>query len=436
VLLDSSAPDVFVGYDSLEIETVINGYAGRQLYLQTSPFYAESGGQVGDRGYIIADDLELPIADVQFDRGMRAHIIAEDKAELLPGLVGRSVVARVAAEYRLPTQYNHTATHLLHRALRETLGEHVHQQGSLVAPDYFRFDYSHFQKPTDDELFQVEQRVNERIRENFLVTAHTIPLKQAQELGAMALFGEKYAEKVRMIQIGTTDALLPWGDKHIISRELCGGCHTKRTGDIGLFVIRAETAAAAGVRRIEALTGAAALNYLFARSRIVDTLTDELASHGSDPLDKLRKILEEKKALEKELAKLKGDMGGAEMKSLAAKAIDVDGVKLARGRVQVDSLDHLKEMGDALRDALGSGIGLLAALIDGKPHLACVITPNLVSKGADAVPIIKELSKRIGGGGGGKAHLATAGGRVPEGLDKVLEEAPEIVRNLLQGKIN
>ena len=435
VLLDSSAPDVFVGYEQLETETIVNGYAGRQLFLQVSPFYAESGGQVGDQGCIVADNLELPVVDVQFDRGLRAHIVAEDNADLLPKLVGRSVVARVAPEHRLPTQYNHTATHLLHRALRETLGEHVHQQGSLVAPDYMRFDYSHFQKPTADELLHIEEHVNERIRENLLVTAHTIPLKRAQELGAMALFGEKYAEKVRMIQVGTTDELLPWGDKHIFSRELCGGCHVKRTGNIGLFVIRAETAAAAGIRRIEALTGAAALHHLAARSRIVDMLTDELASHGSDPLDKLRKILEEKKALERELAKLKGSVGGAEMKSLAAQAIEIRGVKLARGRVHADSLEHLKEMGDALRDALGSGVGLLAALIDGKPHLACVVTPDLVARGVDAVPIIKELSKRIGGGGGGKPHLATAGGRVPEGLDKVLEEAPEVVRNLIQGSI-
>ncbi|MFH1009874.1 MAG: alanine--tRNA ligase [bacterium] len=431
VLLDPSAPDVFVGYDRLEIETIVNGYAGQRLFLQQTPFYAESGGQVGDRGAILADNLELPVADVQFDRGLRAHIIVEDKAGLLPELVGRSVVARVAPEHRLPTQYNHTATHLLHRALRGILGDHVHQQGSLVAPDYFRFDYSHFQKPTADELSHIEERVNEMVRENLLVTAHMLSLKRAQELGAMALFGEKYAEKVRMIQIGTTEELLPWGDVHIHSRELCGGCHVKRTGDIGLLVIRNETAAAAGIRRIEALTGEAARHYLTERSRIVDAFVEELGSHGSDSLEKLRKMLDEKKTLEKELTKLKAETARAEMQKLATGAAIVDNVKIACGGVEADSLDHLKELGDALRDALGSGVGVLTTFLGGKPHILCVVTPDLVAKGFDAVPVVKELGKHIGGGGGGKPHLATAGGRNPEGLKKVLEEAPNVVRNLM-----
>jgi alanyl-tRNA synthetase len=435
ILLDPTLPDLFVGYDRLEIETIVNGYAGQRLFLQQTPFYAESGGQVGDRGVIFANNLELPVVDVQFERGLRAHIIAENKAELLPQLVGKSVVAQVARKHRLPTQYNHTATHLLHRALRRMLGDHVHQQGSLVAPDYFRFDYSHFQKPTAEELLQVEERVNEMIRENLLVSAHVLPLKQAQELGAMALFGEKYGEKVRMIQLGTTDELLPWGDKQIFSRELCGGCHAKRTGDIGVFVIRNETAAAAGIRRIEALTGEAARRYLTERSRIVDTFVEELESHGSDPVEKLRKMLEERKALEKELSKLKAETARSEMHKLAASASIVKGFKIACGSVEADSLDHLKELGDALRDALHSGVGVLTTLLDGKPHIVCVVTPDLVAKGFDAVPVIKQLGKHIGGGGGGKPHLATAGGRNPEGLSKVIEEAPRVVQNLIQEKI-
>ncbi|MBM3325137.1 MAG: hypothetical protein FJY66_05670 [Calditrichaeota bacterium] len=262
-----------------------------------------------------------------------------------------------------------------------------------------------------------------------------LSLQQAQELGAMALFGEKYAEKVRMIQIGATEELLPWGDARIHSRELCGGCHVKQTGDIGLFVIRNETAAAAGIRRIEALTGQAALRYLSERSRIVEAFVEELGSHGSDPLEKLRKMLEEKKALEKELTRLKAGTARAEMHKLATQASLVDGARIAQGRVEADSLDDFKELGDALRDALGSGVGVLTTLLGGKPHILCVVTPDLVAKGVDAVPVVKELGKHIGGGGGGKPHLATAGGRNPEGLEKVLEEAPKAVRNLIQGKM-
>ena len=251
----------------------------------------------------------------------------------------------------------------------------------------------------------------------------------------MALFGEKYDEEVRMIQIGETDELLPWGNEQILSRELCGGCHVKRTGDMGLFVVRAETATAAGIRRIEALTGSAALQYLTERSYIVDAFTEELASHGSDVIDKLRKTLEDKKALEKELAKTKAEVAGGEMKSLAASAIDIAGVKFSCGRTEADSLDQLKEIGDALRDGLKSGIGLLVTLIDSKPHIVCVVTPDLVAKGVDAVPIIKQLGKRIQGGGGGKPHLATAGGRNPDGLDNVLNDAPQVVEKLLQTHI-
>ncbi|MBU1937485.1 alanine--tRNA ligase, partial [bacterium] len=213
-----AGPTKFVGYDELEIETTIIGCDERLLYMKETPFYAESGGQVGDKGCVIVENTELPIIDVQFNGNLSAHIISEEHVNLLPDLIGKTAVARVDKFYRFPTQYNHTATHLLHKALRETLGDHVHQQGSHVAPDHLRFDYSHFQKPEPDELAHIEKRVNEMIRANYLVTPRVIPLKQAQELGAMALFGEKYDEEVRMIQIGETDALLPWGDERILSR--------------------------------------------------------------------------------------------------------------------------------------------------------------------------------------------------------------------------
>ena len=450
-VIDVIGPTKFVGYNTLRKTSnilVLLPFRGNTIDIiaQETPFYVESGGQVSDIGTIKIPAKSKNPAILKVEHLVKQNDIiihtthAEDisKLERLKnsgGEYGFRATLIVDENHRIPTQYNHTATHLLHKALREIFGDHVHQQGSLVAPDHLRFDYSHFQKPTPDQLADIENRVNEMIRANLLVSAHDIPLKQAQDFGAMALFGEKYDEEVRMIQIGETDKLLPWGDERILSRELCGGCHVHRTGDMGLFVIRAETAAAAGIRRIEALTGSAALQYLADRSHTVDAFTEELASHGSDVLDKLRKTLDEKKGLEKELAKVKAEIAGGEMKSLAASAIDIAGVKFSRGRTEADSLDHLKEIGDALRDGLKSGIGLLVTLIDSKPHMVCVVTPDLVGKGVDAVPIVKQLGKRIQGGGGGKPHLATAGGRNPDGLDNVLKDAPQVVQDLLQTQL-
>ncbi len=427
----------FVGYHQFETASNLYSFGAdphNSIYFvasETSPFYPESGGQVHDEGHIenTPDDpvrFKLRIKDVQKSGESILHSVelTEGNNEILEFLTGknkkpRKAVFRVDEKHRIPTQYNHTATHLLQKALREVLGDHVHQQGSLVHPDYLRFDYTHFQKPTTEELEQIEAYVNDRIRENWPVTPKLTTLKQAQELGAMALFGEKYGDEVRMIEIGEGD--------HIVSRELCGGCHTKRTGDLGLFVIKSETSVAAGVRRIEALTGDRALRYVLERRNMVDELTSLLQSEGSDPLEKLQKTLEEKKRIEKEVERLRSEVAGSAMQDLAAQAVTVGRAKMVAAKVEAHSMDELKEMGDSLREGLKSGVAVLVAVIDEKPSLVVTVTPDLVKDGVDAVPIAKELGKLLGGGGGGKPHMATAGGRNPEGIPDVISKSSTVL---------
>jgi alanyl-tRNA synthetase len=434
---DGSLQTRFVGYGTLEHATgkVFVGVSaqGADAYsyiaCDVTPFYAEAGGQVSDVGTIeLHTDNNrskvFPIKAAERVGEAVLHIIAGESTDLFKGTIEKAVL-RVDPAHRIPTQYNHTVTHLLQAVLREILGDHVHQQGSLVHPDYMRFDYTHYQKPTDEELEQIEKRVNERIRENYEVRARETTLDEAKSVEAMALFGEKYGEKVRLVEIGD------FGKSLYISRELCGGTHTKRTGDIGVFVIKAETSVAAGVRRIEALTGAKALEYLLSRRDQMNELTEVMVSEGSDPLEKLRKFLDEKKKLEKELEQLRAQSAGDAMRDLAQKAVAVGKTKVVATEVNAQNMDQLKEMGDALRESLGSGIGVLAANLDGKPSLVVVVSPDLVKAGADAVPIAKELGKRLQGGGGGKPHLATAGGKNPEGIKAVVADAVEVIGKLM-----
>ncbi|MFZ5433806.1 MAG: alanine--tRNA ligase [Calditrichota bacterium] len=430
-------PTTFVGYEKLDITTQARGlrWDGDRIEFTSkeTPFYPESGGQVSDVGFIESNSPIFSARVIKVERvgdstihtvetsdsGAYDHEIWSSIWEEMNSDSWPTIRLRVDSAHRIPTQYNHTATHLLQKALREVLGDHVHQQGSLVHPDYLRFDYTHFQKPTPEELEQIEAYVNDRIRENWPVTPKLTTLKQAQELGAMALFGEKYGDEVRMIEIGEGD--------HIVSRELCGGCHTKRTGDLGLFVIKSETSVAAGVRRIEALTGDRALRYVLERRNMVDELTALLQSEGSDPLEKLQKTLEEKKRIEKEVERLRSEVAGSAMQDLAAQAVTVGRAKMVAAKVEAHSMDELKEMGDSLREGLKSGVAVLVAVIDEKPSLVVTVTPDLVKDGVDAVPIAKELGKLLGGGGGGKPHMATAGGRNPEGIPDVISKSSTVL---------
>ncbi|NUO18773.1 alanine--tRNA ligase [bacterium] len=434
-VVDGELPETsFRGYSTLSAATKLlplslDEETGRLIFTPLeSPFYVESGGQVADTGTVeIHCGDEITIAEI-------TNVVRRDKAILHSAVLSgvspdlREAVHNktwltgyltVSRERRLPTEYNHTSTHLLHAALRSTFGDHVHQAGSYVGPDYLRFDYTHFNKPTHEELFNIERQVNDWIRGNFAVTPQVLPLKKAQSLGAMALFGEKYGDEVRMVEISDDDI--------VVSRELCGGCHVRRTGDIGSFVIKAETSAAAGVRRIEALTGEAAWHYLAEQRAKVEEFVEILGSAGSDPAEKLKLALEEKRKLVKELELLRGQVAGSAMQSLVANAKSVDGFRIVAEKVNAQNLDQLKDMGDALREQLGSGIGILAMVSEDKPTIVVVVTPDLVKKGWDAVPIVKELAKPLRGGGGGKPHLATAGGKDASALGAVLAESAEVV---------
>lgn len=444
LVFDGDLPESeFVGYGSLSTLTEILPLAfdpesGRFVFAaKQTPFYVESGGQVSDTGRV-----ELSLGD----ETLTAHVTGvarRDKTVLHSAIVNgispqlQEAIAKkswlrgilsVAQEHRLPTQYNHTSTHLLHAALRAAFGDHVHQAGSYVGPDYLRFDYTHFNKPTHEELINIETQVNEWIRGNYSVSPKVTSLKEAQALGAMALFGEKYGDEVRMVEIAD--------DEQIVSRELCGGCHVKRTGDIGVFVIKAETSAAAGVRRVEALTGDSAWRYLAEQRAKVEEFVDILGSAGSDPAEKLKLALDEKRKLQKELDQLRTQAAGSAMQSLASQAQMVGSVKLVAQKVEAHNLDQLKEMGDALREQLGSGVGVLGMISEDKPSLVVVVTPDLVKAGWDAVPIVKELAKPLKGGGGGKPHLATAGGKDSAALPEALKNATAVIERIAAAAVS
>ncbi|MBL0060034.1 MAG: alanine--tRNA ligase [bacterium] len=442
LVIDGKLPETeFAGYTSLAVYAEIlplhfDPENGRLVFTsKLTPFYVESGGQVSDTGL-----LEIHVGDEL----MVAHVTAvsrRDKAVLHSAtLEGISLVVQdavkqkkwlkayltVSREHRLPTEHNHTSTHLLHAALRAAFGDHVHQAGSYVGPDYLRFDYTHFNKPTHEELINIETQVNDWIRGNYSVSPKVMPLKQAQSLGAMALFGEKYGDEVRMVEIADSDL--------IVSRELCGGCHVNRTGDIGMFVIKAETSAAAGVRRIEALTGESAWQYMAEQRAKVEEFVEILGSAGSDPAEKMKLALDDKRKLQKELEYLRAQAAGSAMQSLVAKAQQVGSMRVIAEKVSAQNLDQLKEMGDALRESLGSGVGVLAMIVEDKPSLVVVVTPDLVKAGWDATPIVKELAKPLKGGGGGKPHLATAGGKDASALDEVLATAAAVIEQMNPAK--
>lgn len=424
VTIDESETTEFVGYRSFSTDAKIrlldlNADKGEFRFIaDKTPFYPESGGQVSDHGEIalVVEANKLLQAAVTDSKRVGEAIVhtatASTKGSLkqLANTKEYSATLRVSPEHRIPTQYNHTSTHLLQKALRTVLGDHVHQSGSLVAPDHLRFDYTHFTKPSDSELTEIERLVNGWIRDNYSVNPIETTLKEAQARGAMALFGEKYGDRVRMVEIGEGE--------NVISRELCGGCHVKRTGDIGLFVIRSESSVAAGVRRIEALTGEAARQYLYEKQAKLN--------------DALEQAEAEKKKLQKELERLKSEAASAEMGSLTRDAIDINGIKMIASQVEAESIDQLKEMGDSIRDGLESGVGILAAVISEKPTLVVVVTPDLVKRGLDAVPIVKELGKRLQGGGGGRPHLATAGGKNVAGIPQVIQDAQAVVQSFTE----
>ena len=407
----------FVGYDQTEIQSQITRYRkvtskGKALYhlvLNVTPFYAESGGQVGDKGWLETANEKIEIINTIKENNLFIHI-SEKLPEKLDGLV-----ARVDVDKRHQIENNHSATHLMHKALRDTLGTHVEQKGSLVAPDYLRFDFSHFQKLTPEEIQTVEHLVNAKIRENIaLDEKRNTPIEDAKKLGAMMLFGEKYGESVRVIKFGD-------------SIELCGGTHVKATGNIGFFKIISEGAIAAGIRRIEAITGPRVEEYFNERLGILHR-TNELLKNPVDVVKSLETLITENSSLQKQLEHLQKERNQQIAKKLAGNIQKINGLNFLAEKVVVDSAQSLKDLAFQLKSQMDNLCVVLASENDGKANLAVMIADNLIKeKNLNAGNIIREIAKEIDGGGGGQPFFATAGGKKPEGIEAALAKAKTLI---------
>lgn len=412
----------FVGYNEFETETEIVGYRkvkakGKEQYqvlLSKTPFYAESGGQVGDTGVIQGEDDNeiLSVTDTKKEHGLIIHFI-----DNLPKNIAQVFCARTNAKKRKLTENNHSATHLLHAALRKVLGTHVEQKGSLVNDEYLRFDFSHFSKVTDEEIAQIEKLVNEKVRENIRVDIQTLPIEEAKKLGAMALFGEKYGDFVRVVTI----------DKDY-SIELCGGTHVPATGQIGLFKIVSEGAVAAGVRRIEAITADKAEEFINEQLKQLEEIKAVLKA-PKDVVKGVQAIVEQNTILQKQLEGLVREKAQVVKSELLNKVKQVNGINYIAERIDLDSPEAIKDISFQLRDQVNNLFMVLGAEVKGKPSLSVVISDDLVkAKGLNAGNIVRELAKEIQGGGGGQAFYATAGGSNSEGLGKALERSKAYVQ--------
>jgi alanyl-tRNA synthetase len=406
----------FVGYDYLQSQSRIVKYRQirdkkgdrYQLVLDRTPFYAESGGQVGDQGWLSTSKERIQVLDTKKENDLIVHFV-----DRLPSDPKAQFEAQVNAEKRKMTMNNHSATHLLHAALKEVLGNHVQQKGSLVNEEILRFDFSHFAKMTEEEIARVEHIVNTKIRENIsLGESRNVPIEEAKKQGATALFGEKYGDFVRVITF----------DKNF-SVELCGGTHVSATGVIGLFKIVSEGSISAGVRRIEAITAAVAEEFVNSQMILVKEIQD-LLKNPKDLKKSIESLIQERNELRKEIEILHLQKAG-ELKNELIKTVEKrNGVNLIISQVELPSTDALKKLAFELRNEVGSLVAVLAATIEGKPQIAVIIDEGLVSsKGYNAGNMVRELAKEIQGGGGGQPFFATAGGKNTEGLAKVVEKA-------------
>ena len=383
------------------------------VVLDHSPFYAESGGQVGDTGVIETATARFRVTDTQKSGHAILHIGEVEEGELV---VGEEVEARVDEARRRAVMLNHSATHLLHAALRRVLGEHVQQKGSLVGPDRLRFDFSHFEPLTEAQLREVEHLVNEQIRRDLEVEARIMPLEEARRTGAMALFGEKYGDEVRVLQMGD------------FSIELCGGTHVRRVGEIGLFKIVSESGIAAGVRRIEAVTGEKALEYaedIESRLRHIAAL---LKAPPEQADEKVAQLLERQRTLEKELERLRAKLAASQGSALTDRTVEVEGIPVLATRLEDGTpVKVLRETLDQLRNRLGSGVVVLGTVNEGKVNLVAGVTKDLTDR-IHAGDLIRAVAERVGGKGGGRPDMAQAGGNRPEQLDAALAAVPELVK--------
>jgi alanyl-tRNA synthetase len=412
--------NVFTGYESLEerarvvaiyrdgtpVQQLAEGEPG-VVVLNTTPFYAESGGQVGDSGLLVAEGVQFGVEDTQ---KIKADVFGHHGLQTQGTLkVGDTVRAAVDLQRRRATMRNHSVTHLMHKALREVLGDHVQQKGSLVDADKTRFDFTQNTPVTDDQIREIEKRVNAEILANEATQARVMDIESAKATGAMMLFGEKYGDTVRVLDIGS-------------SRELCGGTHVQRTGDIGLFKVVSEGGVAAGIRRIEAVTGANALAYLQDLESTVQSVAATVKAAPTEVQSRITQVLDQVRALEKEVAQLKGKLASSQGDELVAQAVDVKGVKVLAARLEGADAKTLRDTMDKLKDKLKTAAIVLATVDGGKVQIAAGVTADSMGK-VKAGELVNFVAQQVGGKGGGKPDMAMAGGtdagKLPGALQSV-----------------
>ena len=411
----------FVGYDSLEVaDTQVIKYRTvkvkdkdqYQIVLNKTPFYAESGGQHGDVGLLIFGEEKIAVLDTQKENDLIVHVVKK-----FPSSFDGNAIAQVHKTKRAATEKNHTAAHLLHSALHQVLGEHALQKGQDLGDKKLRFDFSHFSKVTDDELASIETIVNQKILENIaLEESRDIPLEEAKAKGAMMLFGEKYGETVRVITFDTE-----------FSSELCGGTHVNATGEIGLFKILSESGVAAGIRRIEGITGEAAYKHVNAQIANLQSIKG-LFKNTPNVVKSVSDLQEENKQLKKQVEQMMTIQAQSVKQDLLNNIQSINGVNLIAHNMPIQNTDVLKDLAYQLEREVGDAVIVFGCEVNAKPQLMVTISKNIVEeKSLDAGKMVKELAKEIRGGGGGQAFFATAGGSDSSGLDKAIEKAKELV---------
>lgn len=429
VLGEVKVASEFVGYGTVATESnvvalVKNGeytdslQAGEegQLMLDITPFYAESGGQIADRGYLLADGVKVVVKDVQkAPNGQNLHKVVVEEGTLTKDAAVKAVID---TKNRSSVVKNHTATHLLHQALKDILGTHVNQAGSLVTSERLRFDFSHFGQVQADELEKIERIVNEKIWESIDVAISQKAIEEAKEMGAMALFGEKYGDVVRVVQVGD------------YSLELCGGCHVDNTASIGIFKIVAESGIGAGTRRIEAVTGKSAYELMNDQVGLLKEAAGKMKTNPKDILTRVDGLFTEVKQLQKENESLAAKLSNIEAGNLTDSVMTVDGVNVLAAKVNVADMNNLRTMMDDLKNKLESAVVVLASVNDDKVNILAGVTKDLISQGYHAGKLVKEVASRCGGGGGGRPDMAQAGGKNPAQVEGALAFVQEYVKSV------
>jgi alanyl-tRNA synthetase len=437
LVIEDAAETRFEGYEQLQSSGQVlalykNGKPVRELkageqgivLLDTTAFYAESGGQVGDTGQLLGDGVVFTVSDT---RKQGSHFLHHGRVVSGTLGTGSTLSAEVAPEVRRATMLNHSATHLMHAALRRVLGEHVTQKGSLVHPDYLRFDFSHGKALSNSELEHIENLVNAQILANTEVSKKLLPIDEARKLGAMALFGEKYGDVVRVISMGNNGL---YNKPDVFSIELCGGTHVNRTGDIGLFSIIQESGIAAGTRRIEAVTGTRAFARVREQDKRLQAVAALVKANQDGLVDKVQQLVSANRALEKELQQLKGKLAAAAGADLLDRAETIKGVKVLATEVQGMDGKALRDTAEQLRNKIGSGVVVLAVIEGGKVSLVAAVSKDLSDR-IKAGELVNTLASHVDGKGGGRADMAMAGGTNPAGLAQALAAVgPEISRIL------